>query len=51
MKKEIFYMGDNNGTYYFTLEDGNMVGSDITKAQLNVFLVYAKRLGFNVGKL
>lgn len=51
MKKEIFYMGDNNGAHYFTLEDGNVVGSDITNAQLNVFLVYAKRLGFKVGKL
>lgn len=51
MGKEIFYIGDEQGTHYFTVEDRKAVGTEVTMKQLQVFMVYAKKLGFKVGKL
>lgn len=51
MGKEIFYIGDEQGTHYFTVDDGKAVGTEVTMKQLQVFMVYAKKLGFKVGKL
>lgn len=51
MGKEIYFIGDGHGTHYFTAEDGRVVGTEVTMKQLQVFMVYAKKLGFKVGKL
>lgn len=51
MKKETYYIGDGRVTHYFTVEDGLVVGTEMSEAKLRVFMVYAKALGFNVGKL
>ena len=50
-KKETYYIGDEHGTHYFTIEDGKVVETEVTMKQLQVFIVYAKKLGFKVGKL
>lgn len=51
MKKEIYFIGDGHGSHYFTVEDGMVVGTEVTMKQLQVFMACAEKLGFKVGKL
>lgn len=51
MEKEIYFIGDGHGSHYFTVEDGMVIGTEVTMKQFQVFMVYAKKLGFKVGKL
>lgn len=49
--KETYYIGDEHGTHYFNVENGNIVGTEVTWRQLQEFMACAEKLGFKVGKL
>lgn len=51
MSKETFYIGDEHGTQYFSVENGNVVGTEVTQLKLQEFMACAEKLGFKVGKL
>lgn len=43
------YIGDEHGTHWLTINDGKVVGTDVTSKELSEFLLTAERLGFKVG--
>lgn len=43
------YLGDEHGTHWLNVENGKVVGTEVTSEELSEFLLMAERLGFKVG--